>query len=141
MFKIALCCLAIVAGVTCQENSASNLAADIYKGCLSQYSYSCIKPKALAWMSSVVNDDIISITDDLTIVKTGSVDSDARSAKDGRFAVFSEVEDFLATHTLKIRIPESLTAGGAGEYVPRSLLQGLPESLDVPLTEGGVQEG
>lgn len=132
--------LVAVAAASAYEDSAANLAYDVYKGCLSQYSVSCVKPKALSWISRVADQDEISITQDLKVVRTGFAEQ-SRDVKDDKMQMFENIDAFLATHSLKIRVPEELTSGPAGEYVPRSLLQGLPSEIDMPLSEGNVAEG
>lgn len=132
--------LVAVAAASAYEDSAANLAYDIYRGCLSQYSVSCVKPKALSWMSRVADQDEISITQDLKVVRTG-YEEQSRDAKDDQMQMFENIDAFLATHTLKIKVPEELTVGPAREYVPKPLLKGLPSELDVPLSEGNVAEG
>lgn len=51
------------------EFSAVDVIQDIYYSCVSQFSVSCAKPKALQWLKSVSNKDNIKITEDLLIVK------------------------------------------------------------------------
>ncbi|XP_077287166.1 DUF1676 domain-containing protein Osi18 [Arctopsyche grandis] len=142
MAKLLVLLVVAAVAVNAYEDSASQLAYDVYKGCLSQYSVSCVKPKALSWLSRVADKDEIKLTEDLTIVRTSyAEESISRDIKDDKYQMFENIDDFLATHTLKIKVPEELSSGPAGEYVPRSLLQGLPKELDVPLSEGNVAEG
>lgn len=117
--------------------SGSNLAKNIYNECLSQYSVECVKPRTLQWISQVANDDEIKITEDLSIVRTGTLEEDAevdpRMTKDPTLALFDKVDGFLQTHTLRVKVPEQITRSAASEYVPRSLLTDLPSELDMPL--------
>lgn len=117
--------------------SATTLVRNIYNECLSQYSVECVKPRALQWISQVVNDDEIKITDHLAIVKTGLLEGEAevdpRMAKDPAYQIFDKVDGFLQTHSVRVKVPEELTNSEASEYVPRSLLSDLPSDLDMPL--------
>lgn len=117
--------------------SASNLARNIYDECLSQYSVECVKPRTLQWISQVANNDEIKITNDLSIVRTATIEEDSnvdpRMAKDLTYAMFDKVDSFLQTHTLRVKVPEEITKSAASEYVPRSLLFNLPSELDMPL--------
>lgn len=58
-----------VLGVAAADPSALDVLQDVYRACLSQFSVSCVRPKALAWMSMVADRDVIKVTDDLMIVK------------------------------------------------------------------------
>lgn len=60
---------AAVLGVACASPSALDLAGEVYRGCLQHFSVSCVKPKALAWFSEVVDKPAIKITEELVIVK------------------------------------------------------------------------
>ncbi|KOB70970.1 Osiris 18 [Operophtera brumata] len=117
--------------------SASNLARNIYDDCLSQYSVECVKPRTLQWISQVANNDEIKITNDLSIVRTATLEEDSnvdpRMAKEPTYAIFDKVDSFLQTHTLRVKVPEEITKSAASEYVPRSLLFNLPSELDMPL--------
>ncbi|KAG6464686.1 hypothetical protein O3G_MSEX014677 [Manduca sexta] len=136
MAKI-LVLLCLVAVASANSYSASRLLKNIYSECLSQYSVECVKPRTLQWISSVANNDEIKITEDLTIVKTGTIEDDEpvdpRLAKDPAYEVFDKVDRFLQTHSLKVKVPEEITKSAASEYVPRSLLTDLPSELDMPL--------
>lgn len=61
--------LAAIISSAYAEFSAVNVVQDIYHSCVSSFSVSCVKPKALQWLSSVSNNDKIKITEDLFIVK------------------------------------------------------------------------
>lgn len=117
--------------------SATNLVRNIYSECLSQYSVECVKPRTLQWISQVANDEEIKITEDLSIVRTGTIDDDEevdpRMAKEPTYQIFDKVDRFLQTHTLKVKVPEEITRSAASEYVPRSLLTDLPSELEMPL--------
>lgn len=69
--KFVIVSLAFVAVISASP-SAVNVVHDMYKSCLQDFSVSCVKPKALSWISHVSNDQIIKITEDLMIVKKDS---------------------------------------------------------------------
>lgn len=75
-FKLVIVSLAFVAYVSASP-SAVDVVHDVYKTCLQDFSVSCVKPKALSWLSHVSNDPIIRITEDLMIVKKDNVPQDA----------------------------------------------------------------
>lgn len=52
-----------------RDESAVETLQDIYYSCLKDLSISCVKPKALQWISDVSNNEQIKITEDLLIVK------------------------------------------------------------------------
>lgn len=133
---VKLIVLLTIAASASAHYSASSLVQNIYNECLSQYSVECVKPRALQWISLVSNDDEIKITEDLAVVKTGSIeseDADPRLAKDPAYAIFDQVDRFLQTHSVRVKVPQELTSSAASEYVPRGLLTDLPSELDMPL--------
>ena len=143
---IALCLVTVCyQSVNANDVSAVDLIGDIYKTCVSQYSTSCIKPKALSWLSNAVNQDTIKITEDMTIVRTGEdVFDTAETSTDAHPVVnlLDKVDSFLSSHTLRIETPEILKTEEARSYIPKSLLKGgLADGLQIPLVEGNVAEG
>lgn len=121
------------------EKSAISVAQDMYTDCLERLSFSCVKPKALSWLSNVYDSDVIKITDNLLIVKTEN--NQERSMHDTKFAIVHAVENFLETHSLKILVPEELKQEANQVYFARSLI-GNAEDIDVPLAEkSSVGEG
>ncbi|CAG9794906.1 unnamed protein product [Diatraea saccharalis] len=129
--------LSIAAYASAQSYSATNLVKNIYNECLSQYSVECVKPRALQWISLVANDDEIKITDNLSIVRTATIEDDAnvdpRSAKNPAVEIVDQVDRFIQSHAVKVKVPEDITNSAASEYVPRSLLTDLPSELNMPL--------
>ncbi|CAG9569447.1 unnamed protein product [Danaus chrysippus] len=118
------------------QYSASRLVRNIYNECLSQYSVECVKPRTLEWISRVAHDDEIKITDNLSIYKTSDIEdegADPRMAKEPVYAIIDKVDQFIQTHSLKVKVPEEISNSAASEYVPRSLLADLPSELDMPL--------
>lgn len=141
---LALCLVTVCyRSVYAEDISAAELITDIYKSCLSQYSTSCVKPKALSWISHAVNQDTIRINDDLTIIRTGEDEfgAEARSANP-IVNLFDKVDSFLTSHSLRIEAPQILKNEEARSYIPNTFLSGgLAEGLEVPLVEGNAVEG
>jgi Protein of unknown function (DUF1676) len=129
--------------VYAEDLSAAELITDIYKSCLSQYSTSCVKPKALSWISHAVNQDTVRLTNDLTIIRTGE-DEFGTSARSANPIVnlFDKVDSFLTSHSLRIETPQILKNAEARAYIPDGLMDGgLAQGLEVPLVEGNAVEG
>lgn len=141
---LALCLVTLChRSINAEDLSAAQLVTDIYKSCVSQFSVSCIKPKALSWISHAVNSDKIRITDELSIIRTG----EDEFAPEGRSSnpvinFYDRIDSFLTSHSLKMEMPEILKADEVREQIPRSLLDGgLAEGIQVPLVEGKAVEG
>lgn len=132
--------IASVAAAQAQERAAIDVLGDIYRTCLSAQSVSgCAKPKALAWLSSVADEDVIRITGDLTVVRTQTVAETSErnfATKEERIADY--VLNFLESHALKMEVPEILRTEQA-----RSLNgnEEIGNSIEIPLVAGQVQEG
>lgn len=141
----ALCFLFVAASAS---KLASDVVYDMYATCLKDYSVSCVKPKALNWINQVAQDDVIQITEDLSIVKDPEVqveviDNNGVSYKiiyfdyiqeqRGVQDIFDKVDNFLSTHRLVAKMPAALQEGGPlADLVPRSLVS---EDVNVPLVE------
>lgn len=122
--------------------SASDMMIEIYESCLSQYSMSCVKPKALSWISKAISSREIKITDDLTIIKTGNEDpidfNQQKRSGDPSVELFDKIDSFLASHSIRISAPSILKTEEARAFVGD---QDLDQTLEVPLAEGNVAEG
>lgn len=142
---LALCLITIsYHSISAEDISASELITDIYSSCISQFSTSCVKPKALAWISHAVNQDTIKITEDLSIIRTGDdeFDTESRAAGSPVIGLFDKIDSFLSSHSLRVETPEILRSNEARAYIPRSLLSGgIAEGLQLPLVEGNAVEG
>lgn len=141
---LALCLVTVCyRSVNADDVSAADLVKDIYTSCLSQYSTSCVKPKALSWISHALNQDSIRITDDLSIIRTGEEEfgTEARSANP-IVNLFDKVDSFLSSHSLRIEAPQLLKTQEARAFVPENFLSGgLAQGLELPLVEGNAVEG
>ncbi|XP_023024687.2 uncharacterized protein [Leptinotarsa decemlineata] len=130
-FLLAL--TALVATVAANP-SAVDVLQDVYYTCLQDFSVSCVKPKALHWISEVANNQEIRITDDLTIVKKDN----PGNVEDRGFSddIFEKFEDFLQTHNLVVRAPAFLRDRDShtDSLIPRSF---QAQNLEVPLAVTG----
>ena len=138
----ALLCIVLIQHCTNANTSAGDLIKDIYKSCISQYSTSCVKPKALAWISQSINNDEIKINDELSIIRTGDDVLKAEERSDEpTIALFDKIDSFLSTHALRVGAPDILKTE-ARTYVPEPLLKGgLTNGLVIPLVQGNADEG
>lgn len=143
-YFLLTCVVALtLASGTIADRSASDLAGDMYNSCLSQLSVSCVRPKALAWISEVSQQNKIRITDDLSIIRTAEDEEvpEQRSG-DATSAFFDKVESFLATHSLKVEVPQILKLKEARSMIPEMFLSGgLSNGLIVPLSDQSPAEG
>jgi hypothetical protein len=144
-FVLALCVVAISCNsIDAKDTSAVELVQDIYTSCVSQLSASCVKPKALAWLSHAVNQDKIEITKSLSIIRTGDDEFVAESRANANPIVnlFDQVDSFLSSHSLKIEKPEILEDEQVTANIPRSLLSGgIADGIEIPLVAGNAVEG
>lgn len=141
---VALCLVTVCyQSVNAESLSAADLVNDIYKSCLSHYSASCVKPKALAWISHAVNQDTIKISEDLSIIRTGEDEfEDTARSSNPIVNLFDKVDSFLTSHSVRIEVPAILKTEQARSYLPDSYLKGgLAQGLQVPLVEGNAVEG
>ena len=53
----------------------------------------------------------------------------------GADVMMEKIDDFLATHELKLRVPKEIVSGELLPYVPKFLLQGIPAEMRVPLSD------
>ncbi|KAL1498045.1 hypothetical protein ABEB36_008905 [Hypothenemus hampei] len=119
------------------DPSAVDVVQEIYSTCLRDFSIKCAKPKALHWLSAVVNKDQIRITEDLVLIKKKySLDVDSHESSRGlEEDIFEKFEDFLQSHDLVAKPPVILNPHGPlGSLIPRSF---TPEELRVPLAATG----
>ncbi|KAI4461713.1 hypothetical protein MML48_5g00010395 [Holotrichia oblita] len=116
------------------QHTAIDVIQDMYYTCLKGFSVSCVKPKALSWITNIANDPVIRITDDLAIVKKDNPEEreETRSIHED---VLDKFETFLQTHDLVAKVPEFLRPEGPlGNLIPRSF---QPDDVTVPLAATG----
>lgn len=143
----ALTALAATAqGATTQTQpstpSATQLALDMYHGCLKDLSISCVRPKALQWFNAALQQNEVRLTDRLSVVRTAQQQQQQpeASSSTGRAQnaeqqqqqqLFDSIDSYLASHALRIQAPEYFRSSEARALVPDYLLQN-------PLTQGGL---
>lgn len=129
--------IATGAAAQASEQSATDLAFDMYHSCLKDFSTSCVQPKAMRWFSEALRKDEIVITDKLSIVRTGTINDDQQErAMDSEERMFYDIDKFLATHALRIKAPEYFQSPEARSLVPDFLLNNaLTQGAVVPLAE------
>lgn len=113
---------------------------------------SCVKPKVLAYLSHAVKQDKLAITDDLAIVKSrdmpednseeyyptqyDSVDPARKELL--RSLMLEKLDAYLSSHQLEAKLPEAIAGS---DIVPRSLVDSMPTSLTVPLSDSSNGQG
>lgn len=116
---------------------ATDVMTDIYNSCLSKYSVSCVKPKSLAWLSEAVKSDDIRITESLSIVRNGNPSSNVQQPRhsNAQVAILEEVENFLATHSVRVNAPSFITDGSVRSFLPETIQANEFQTIDMPLSE------
>ena len=113
---------------------------------------SCAKPKVLAYLSHAVKQDRLGITDDLAIVKSRDMpeesseeyyptqyDSVDPARKElVRSLMLEKLDAYLSSHQLEAKLPEAIVGSN---IVPRSLVDSMPRSLTVPLSDSSNGQG
>lgn len=139
--------LVFIFGIVSVCNGAkigSDVFQDIYITCLSKYSVSCVKPKALAWISDVVSSNEIRLTNDLSIIKTDNdqpIDFNKRGRGNVYVELFDKIDSFISTHKIKMAFPEWLKSPEARSLVDFANEIDSTDSLEIPLSDGNVAEG
>ncbi|ALC46817.1 Osi18 [Drosophila busckii] len=137
---VALTALAAAQSAPTQSQlpqSATQLALDMYHGCLKDLSVSCVRPKALQWFNAALQQPEVKLTDRLSIVRTtqqlpvAAADADSARLLSPEQRMFNNIDSYLASHSLRIRAPEYFRSSEARAFVPDFLLQN-------PLTQGGL---
>lgn len=137
--------VALIAGscVAQTPRSATDLAFDMYHSCLKDFSTSCVKPKAMQWFDDVLAQNEIILTDKLSIVRTSNpaVPMKQRSS-DSQEGIFDNIDEFLATHALRIQAPDYFRSTEARSLIPDFLMDNaLTRGALVPLGERSEGRG
>lgn len=145
--QLAAVALCLVQGLRAQDVTLVDTFNEIYDTCLVHLSVDCVQPKALEWFSKSIHKREIRITDDLTIVKNGtdaeevSEAAAGESARDNRFNIIGQVDEFLTTHYLQIRYPKSVISQHVPSFMLSAVHKLIPDSTQVPLEETNVNQG
>ncbi|XP_066581964.1 uncharacterized protein [Prorops nasuta] len=152
---ITIATVALAATLTGAQSTETAAAAlqRIYRRCAdSEVMLSCVKPKVLSYLSTAVKQEKLAITDDLAIVKSRQapeetaeeyypsqydfVDPARRELL--RSLMLEKVDSYLSSHSLEAKLPEAIVGSN---IVPRSLVEGVPKSLNIPLSDSSTTEG
>lgn len=108
---------------------------------------SCVKPKVLAYLSQAAKQDRLAITEDLALVKSRDLAEDNNNedyypaqyesvdpARKEllRSLMLEKLDAYLSSHQLEAKLPEAVVGSN---IVPRSLVDSMPRSLTVPLSD------
>lgn len=112
--------------------SAAQLALDMYHSCLKDLSISCVRPKALQWFNTALQQPEVRLTERLSIVRTTQPEtSDKSRALNADEQMFDSIDQYLGSHALRIQAPEYFRSSEARALVPDFLMEN-------PLTQGGI---
>ncbi|XP_062124595.1 uncharacterized protein LOC133837752 [Drosophila sulfurigaster albostrigata] len=109
--------------------SATQLALDLYNGCLKDLSISCVRPKALQWFNAAMQQPEVKLTERLSIVRTS--ETGASRSLNAEQQMFDNIDNYLGSHALRIQAPEYFRSSEARSLVPDFLMEN-------PLTQGGI---
>ncbi|XP_055298912.1 uncharacterized protein LOC129566740 [Sitodiplosis mosellana] len=146
LIQLSVVVLCLVHGSR-SEDTLLDAFNDIYSTCLVNLNTDCIQPKALEWLSKVIEKREIHITNDLSIVKNDSAtiiaedQDEPESARDSRVDLLSKVDGFLATHYMHIRYPKAIISQHVPSFMMSTLNRFIPDSVHMPLEEGNPNEG
>ncbi|KAL0105076.1 hypothetical protein PUN28_016608 [Cardiocondyla obscurior] len=136
-----------------QTTTTVDALQDIYHRCAdSESMLSCVKPKVLAYITDAVKQDRLAITEDLAVVKFRDVPehkaedhsssqfdaADLSKRKLVRTLMLEEFDAYLSSHQLEAKLPAMIEGSN---IVPRSLVDSMPRSLTVPLSDSPDEQG
>lgn len=112
---------------------------------------SCVKPKVLAYLSNAAKQDRLAITDDLAIVKSRNMPEESNEHYPSQYdsvdparrellrsLMLEKLDAYLSSHRLEAKLPEAIAGSN---IVPRSLVDSMPRSLTVPLSDSSDGQG
>ncbi|XP_072750332.1 uncharacterized protein Osi18 [Anoplolepis gracilipes] len=147
---VSVALLATLTGAQ-QTETTVNVLQKIYHRCAdSESMLSCVKPKVLAYLTDAVKQDRLAITEDLTLVKSRDVAADNTdypsqyNAADPskrkllRTLMLEKLDAYLSSHQLEAKLPEEIAESN---IVPRSLVDSMPRSLTVSLSDSSNEQG
>ncbi|XP_012228123.1 uncharacterized protein Osi18 [Linepithema humile] len=148
---VSVALLATLTGAQ-QTETTVGVLQEIYHRCVdSESMLSCVKPKVLTYITDAVKQDRLAITEDLAVIKSRDVSQDnaedyssqydaASSSKRKllRTLMLEKLDAYLSSHQLEAKLPETIVGSN---IVPRSLIDGMPKSLTIPLTDSSNNQG
>ncbi|KAL6432042.1 hypothetical protein ACFW04_006630 [Cataglyphis niger] len=147
---VSVILLATLSGAQ-QTETTVNVLQKIYHRCAdSESMLSCVKPKVLAYLTDAAKQDRLAITENLAVVK--SRDAPADNAEDYsqydaadpakrkllRTLMLEKLDSYLSSHQLEAKLPEAIAESN---IVPRSLVDSMPKSLTIPLSDSSNEQG
>ncbi|XP_008548254.1 uncharacterized protein LOC103571757 [Microplitis demolitor] len=150
--KVYLIIAAVVAATGAQEiSTTAEVLQKIYYKCVdSESMISCVKPKVLSYLSDVVNSDRVPITRDLAIIRSREFNADdnqdyleyegvdPKKKELLRSLMLEKLDSYLSSHRLEAKLPEAIVGSN---IVPRSLIESVPRSLSVSLSDSSSGQG
>ncbi|XP_058793630.1 uncharacterized protein LOC131665621 [Phymastichus coffea] len=143
VLAVANASLATADGVQTTAETLRN----IYYRCINDESMlSCAKPKLLKYLSDAVQLEKLPITEDLSLVKSRSIPEDndfdeflasqdsvdPKRREQLRSLMLEKLDTYLASHTIEAKLPEAIIGSN---IVPRSLIETVPKSISIPLSD------
>lgn len=107
---------------------------------------SCAKPKLLKYLTDAIELERLPITQDLSIVRSRSIPEDndfdeylasqhsvdPQRREQLRSLMLEKLDTYLASHTIEAKLPEAIVGS---DIVPRSLVESVPSSISIPLSD------
>ncbi|KAI4491524.1 hypothetical protein M0804_002916 [Polistes exclamans] len=133
--------------------TTAEVLTNIYYRCADSKSMlSCVKPKVLSYLSDAAKQEKLAITEDLSIIKSREITEenpeeyyptkydivDPARKELLRSLMLEKVDAYLSSHTLEAKLPEAIVGSN---IVPRSLVENVPKSLTVPLSDSSSGQG
>nr|XP_003705508.1 PREDICTED: uncharacterized protein LOC100881060 [Megachile rotundata] len=154
-FLTIVASVAILAAVASSQRTetTAEVLRNIYYRCIdNEAMLSCVKPKVLAYLSNAVKQDRLAITEDLAVVKSRDFPEESNeeyypSQYDSvdparkellRSLMLEKLDAYLSSHQLEAKLPEAIAGSN---IVPRSLVDSMPRSLTVPLSDSSNGQG
>ncbi|KAK0097043.1 hypothetical protein PV326_003469 [Microctonus aethiopoides] len=131
-------------------STTADVLQKIYYRCVDSNSMiSCVKPKVLAYLSDVVNQERVPITQDLTVIRSREMpetiedykqydSSDPDKKQLLRSLMLEKLDSYLATHRLEAKLPEAIADSN---IVPRSFIENVPNTVSIPLSDSTPEQG
>ncbi|XP_043472579.1 uncharacterized protein LOC122505164 [Leptopilina heterotoma] len=152
VFLITTLALLVTLANAKEPETTAEVLQNIYYRCVDSDSIlSCAKPKVLAYLSRMMKEDKVAITEDLSIVRSmpdlensfeeyyTSQDAIDPTRKDLlRSLMLEKLDAYLASHRIEAKLPEAIVGSN---IVPRTLIDSVPREVSVPLCDQDKNQG
>ncbi|KAF7987572.1 hypothetical protein HCN44_003435 [Aphidius gifuensis] len=130
--------------------TTAEVLQSIYYRCVdSDLMLSCVKPRVLAYLTDVVKQERVAITEDLAIIRTREMPPDTENytqfeevepeRKDLlRALMLEKLDSYISSHRLEAKLPEAINGSS---IVPRSFMDSVPSKLSLPLSDSTSEQG